>query len=168
MIKRELEKQVVEKFFQKKAIIILGARQTGKTTLVRKIARESGIKSLWFSGDDFIAREELGKHSISHLKSLIGNYKLLIIDEAQYINNIGLTLKLIVDNIPDVQVIAAGSSSFELLNAVNEPLTGRKWEYMLYPLSYQELINHFGIITEKGVLNHRLLYGCYPEIINNY
>ncbi len=167
MIKRELEKQIVEKFFQKKAIIILGARQTGKTTLVQKIARESGIEPLWFSGDDFIAREELGKHSISHLKSLIGNYKLLIIDEAQYINNIGLTLKIIVDNIPDVQVIATGSSSFELLNAVNEPLTGRKWEYMLYPLSYQELINHFGIISEKGVLNHRLIYGCYPEIINN-
>lgn len=165
MIQRELEKQLLNKFFQGKVIVLLGARQTGKTTLVKKIVRESGLDTVWFSGDDYIAREELGKHSISHLKSLIGPHKLVVIDEAQYINNIGMTLKIIVDQIPDIQVIATGSSSFDLLNAVNEPLTGRKWEYLLYPLSYNELVSHNDLISEKGLLNHRLIFGSYPEIV---
>lgn len=167
MIQRHIEKKIIEQLFKKKAIIILGARQTGKTTLVKKIAMQSGMDYLWLSGDDIVAREELGKHSISHLKSIIGKYKLVIIDEAQYVSNIGLSLKIIVDNMPDVQVIATGSSSFDLSNAVNEPLTGRKWEYMLYPISYSELLNYNGIIKEKGLLNHRLIYGTYPEIIDN-
>ncbi|MCF8357959.1 MAG: ATP-binding protein [Prolixibacteraceae bacterium] len=165
MIQRELEKQLTSKFFRGKVIVLIGARQTGKTTLVKKIVKKSGLDAIWFSGDDYITREELGKHSISHLKSLVGNHKLVIIDEAQYINNIGLTLKIMADHIPGIQVIATGSSSFDLLNAVNEPLTGRKWEYLLFPLSYNELINHYDPISEKGLLNHRLIFGSYPEIV---
>jgi predicted AAA+ superfamily ATPase len=92
---------------------------------------------------------------------------MLVIDEAQYIDNIGLTIKIIVDNIPDIQVIATGSSAFELANALNEPLTGRKFEYMLYPVSYNELVNHNGLIAEKGLLEHRLVYGSYPEIASS-
>ena len=167
MIERQLESIISDKLFQNKAIIILGARQTGKTTLVQKIVESVNFKTLWLSGDDYIAREELGKHSLSHLRSIIGKNKLVVIDEAQNVNNIGLTLKIIVDNIPDVQVIATGSSSFELANAVNEPLTGRKWEYMLYPVSYQELLNYKGVISEKGLLQHRMIYGCYPEIVSS-
>ena len=166
MIQRQIEKQIVERAYSGKAIIILGARQTGKTTLVNRVVDQIGIKALWFTGDDYITRESLGNHSVANIKSLIGEYKLIVIDEAQYINNIGLTLKIIVDNFKGVQVIATGSSSFELLNAVNEPLTGRKWEYLLYPLSYSELVNHYGIVHEKGLLNHRLVYGSYPEIVN--
>ena len=147
MIDRELEKNILKKLFKNKAIIILGARQTGKTTIARNIVNKTNIETLWLSGDDYIVREELGKHSVSHLKSIIGKHKMMVIDEAQYINNIGLTLKIIVDNIPGVQVIATGSSSFELANAINEPLTGRKWEYMLYPVSYRELLNYNGLIA---------------------
>lgn len=167
MIRRELEKEILSQLFQKKAIVIYGARQTGKTTLVKEIAVKSGVEYLWLSGDDYAVREELGKHSISHIKSIIGLSKLVIIDEAQNIDNIGLTLKIIVDNLPDVQVIATGSSSFELSNAINEPLTGRKWEFMLFPISIGELINYNGLIAEKGLLNHRLIFGHYPEIVTN-
>jgi predicted AAA+ superfamily ATPase len=166
MIQREIEKQIIKRAFSGKAIIVLGARQTGKTTLVKQIAAQIGVKALWFTGDDYISRESLENQSVANIKSLIGTHKLVIIDEAQYINNIGLTLKIIVDNMPDVQVIATGSSSFELLSAVNEPLTGRKWEYLLYPISYNELIKHYGIIHEKGMLKHRLVYGSYPEVVD--
>jgi uncharacterized protein len=166
MIQRELERQIIERAFSGKAIIILGARQTGKTTLLKRIVEKLKVEPLWFTGDDYNAREILSNHSIAHLKTIIGNSKLVIIDEAQYVSNIGLTLKIIVDNMPGVQVIATGSSSFELLNAVNEPLTGRKWEYLLYPLSYNELFDHYGIVHEKGMFQHRLVYGCYPEVVD--
>jgi predicted AAA+ superfamily ATPase len=139
----------------------------GKTTLVKSIIKSTNIETLWLSGDDYLVRQELGKHSLSHLKSIIGRHKMLVIDEAQYIDNIGLTIKIIVDNIPDIQVIATGSSAFELANALNEPLTGRKFEYMLYPVSYNELVNHNGLIAEKGLLEHRLVYGSYPEIASS-
>ena len=165
MIKRELETNIKEKFFQGKAIVLLGPRQTGKTTLVKKIITERPENTVWFTGDDYLTREELGKHSVGHLKSLIGDNTVVVIDEAQYVNNIGLTIKILVDNIPDLQVIATGSSSFELLNAVNESLTGRKWEYWLLPLGFRELRNHNGFIEERGLLEHRLVYGTYPEVV---
>lgn len=167
MIKRELESVINKKLFKGKAIVLLGPRQTGKTTLVKSIVQESNIETLWLSGDDYLARHELGKHSLSHLRSIIGKHKMLVVDEAQNIDNIGLTLKIIVDNIPDVQVIATGSSSFELGNVLNEPLTGRKFEYMLYPVSYYELVQHNGLIAEKGLLGHRMVYGSYPEVASS-
>ena len=98
---------------------------------------------------------------------MFGKNKIVVIDEAQKIENIGLTLKIIVDNLPDIQVIAIGSSSLELGNEVNEPLTGRKIEYFLYPISYEELINQHGSIKEKEQLSNRLIFGSYPEIINH-
>lgn len=167
MINRIISNNIKSQIFKNKVILVLGARQTGKTTLLRSIIQDLSEPYLWLNGDDFITREELSKHSISHLKSIIGNHKILIIDEAQYVNNIGLSLKLIVDNLPGVQVIATGSSSFDLLNTVNEPLTGRKWEYHLFPISYEELLRENGLIKEKGLLERRLIYGSYPEVINN-
>lgn len=91
----------------------------------------------------------------------------MVIDEAQRIENIGLCIKLIVDQIPDVKVIATGSSAFDLANRINEPLTGRKWEYHLYPFSFAEMVNHHGLLEERRLLNYRLIYGYYPEIVNN-
>ena len=99
------------------------------------------------------------------MKFLIGDSKTLIIDEAQRIENIGLCIKLISDNIKNVKVIATGSSAFELANKINEPLTGRKWEYHLYPLSFGEMVAHTSLLEEKRLLQHRLVYGYYPEII---
>ena len=101
------------------------------------------------------------------LKKQIGKRKFLIIDEAQRIENIGLVIKLIVDQLPGVKVIASGSSSFDLANKINEPLTGRKWEFMLYPLSVEEMSNHTSEREEKRLLSNRLLYGLYPDIVNN-
>ena len=91
----------------------------------------------------------------------------MVIDEAQRIEDIGLRLKLITDQINDVQLIATGSSSFDLANKINEPLTGRKWEYKIYPISFKEMVNHHGLLEEKRMLPHRLIYGYYPEIVNN-
>ena len=103
----------------------------------------------------------------ARFRQIIGRHKLFIIDEAQRIRNIGVKLKLITDQIPDVQLIASGSSAFELANQINEPLTGRKWEYHLFPCSFGEMVEHHGWLEEKRLLNQRLIYGYYPEVINN-
>ena len=105
--------------------------------------------------------------SSARLLNIIGDQTMVILDEAQRIKNIGLCLKLIYDQRPDIQLIATGSSAFELANRVNEPLTGRKWEYNLFPLSFSEMVQHHSLLTEKRLLYQRLLYGYYPEVVNN-
>ncbi|HRF25127.1 MAG TPA: AAA family ATPase, partial [Chitinophagaceae bacterium] len=112
-------------------------------------------------------RAFLEKPTSTLLKSLIGKNKTVIIDEAQRIENIGLCIKLITDNIKQVKIIATGSSAFELANKINEPLTGRKWEYHLYPLSFGEMVAHTNLLEEKRLLRHRLIYGYYPEIVTS-
>ena len=146
----------------------MGPRQTGKTTLLKEIVLLSTNETLWWNGDETDIRQILRNPNSTLLKSLIGKHKLLIIDEAQRIENIGLCIKLIYDNIEGVKVIASGSSAFELANKINEPLTGRKWEYFLYPISYKEMVDHHGLIEENRLLQHRLIYGYYPDVINNY
>lgn len=126
----------------------------------------SGKEHLHLSGDDSYIREALSNTSVATLKTIIGKTKILFIDEAQRIANIGLTLKLITDQLKGVQVIATGSSAFELSSQVNEPLTGRKYEFMLYPLSFGEMVNHHGFLTEKKLIEYRLIYGYYPEIVS--
>ena len=103
--------------------------------------------------------------NVAKLQTIIGNNELVVIDEAQKVDNIGLTLKLIVDNMPDVQVIATGSSAFELRNSLNEPLTGRKFEYQMYPVSCGEIMDTYGLFEERRTLENRLIYGSYPDII---
>jgi predicted AAA+ superfamily ATPase len=154
-------------FFRGKAIIITGPRQVGKTTLVNKLSDSVGEKTLWINGDEAGTNELLANATSTRLKALIGNNKLLVMDEAQKIDNIGLTLKLIVDNLKDIQVIVTGSSSLEIANNLNEPLTGRKFEYHLYPLSFGEMVNHTSEIEETRLLEHRMVYGYYPDVINN-
>ncbi|RPI16406.1 MAG: ATP-binding protein [Ignavibacteriae bacterium] len=165
MIKRFLEENIINSLNKGKAVIIIGARQVGKTTLVNSIVDTLNIKTLNLSGDEPFIREHLNQISLSELKAMIGNNKLLVFDEAQRITNVGLTLKLIVDNIKDVQVIATGSSSFELNEKIKEPLTGRKYEYKLYPFSFAEMVNESSILDEKNKLNQRLIFGYYPEIV---
>ena len=103
----------------------------------------------------------------TRLKNLVGQKTLVLIDEAQRVKNIGLTLKLFADQLKDIQVIATGSSAFELSNEINEPLTGRKYEYTLYPFSMRELSNEFGWLETNRLLEERILYGMYPEIVLN-
>ncbi len=167
MIKRTLEKSIIDNIDRNKAIIIIGPRQVGKTTLVKHIQKKLNKKSLYLNCDEIEVKNNLSTQSLSKLKDIIGDNKLLIIDEAQRIIDIGITLKLIVDNIPDVQLLVTGSSSLELSNIINEPLTGRKFEFYLYPFSSTELIAESGYLEEAKMLNKRLVHGFYPDVVNN-
>lgn len=167
MIARTVESQIKSKLFKGKVITLIGARQTGKTTLLKKILSEYKDDAIWLNADEYDIKERFSNPTSTSLKSLIGNKKIVIIDEAQKIEHIGIALKLLVDTYPEIQVIATGSSAFELQNKTNEPLTGRKFEFHLYPLSYGELVNHQTEIIENRLLKHRLVFGSYPEVINN-
>lgn len=147
-----------------KALIILGARQTGKTTLLNQLFKDN-TDTIWLSGDDPDVQNVFEKITSTRLKTLFAGKKLIIIDEAQRIADIGIKLKLITDQMKEVQLIATGSSAFELANRINEPLTGRKWEFQLFPLSFQEVANNHGLLEEKRLLSHRLVYGYYPEVV---
>lgn len=167
MITRTIETKLKERLFKGKAIVLFGARQVGKTTLVNKIITETGEKTLWLNGDEADVREMLTNTTSGRLKAFFGDNKIIVIDEAQRINNVGLTIKLITDQIKNVQVIATGSSAFELANSINEPLTGRKFEFNLFPFSFDELVKESNIMEEKRLLEHRLVFGYYPEIVMN-
>jgi len=165
MISRELEKQLVQHFFRGKIIMLSGARQVGKTTLIEMLLQKRKEKILYLNADETDVRELLTDTTSTSLKSIVGNHKIVFIDEAQRVKNIGITLKLFADQIKDVQVIVTGSSSFDLASEINEPLTGRKYEFMLFPLSFSEMVEHHGQLEEKRLLEHRLIYGYYPEIV---
>lgn len=147
-----------------KVIIIYGPRRVGKTTLLKKFL-EDKENFLFVTGEDIFIREFLASGSIERLKDFIGTKSLLVIDEAQYIPSIGLNLKLIVDHIPHVRVIATGSSTFDLAKEVGEPLTGRKQVLTLYPLAQLELNTVENIAQTKAHLESRLIYGSYPEVL---
>ena len=168
MICRRLLNIIREKLNHGKALIILGARQTGKTTILKELYKDFADKALMLNCDEPQVRSNLTNVSSSFLKQLTGNKKYILIDEAQRINNIGLTLKLITDELPDIQLIVTGSSSLDLANDINEPLTGRKFEYNLFPLSFGELIENNELIQTMGELERRLIFGSYPDVINNH
>lgn len=166
MINRAITNKVSEKLNTGKAILVFGPRQTGKTTLLHQIFdNKPGI--LWLNGDEADVQQLFEKGSSDRLRTIFGKNQTVIIDEAQRIANIGTSLKLITDEIRDKQVIATGSSSFELANRTQESLTGRKWEYFLFPVSFGEMVVHHGLLQEKRMIPHRLVYGCYPEVISN-
>lgn len=168
MISRTIQESIKQNLFKQKVILLIGARQIGKTTLLRELIKDCPEKSLWLNADELDIKQLLETANTStQLLQLFGDAKLIIIDEAQQVENIGLKLKLIIDTNPNLQVIATGSSAFDLLQKSNEPLTGRKKEYHLYPISFSEMVQHTSLLEEKRLLEHRLLYGSYPEVINN-
>ncbi|HAM97322.1 MAG TPA: ATPase [Marinilabiliales bacterium] len=167
MIVRAFNQTVQNDFFKEKVIVIIGARQVGKTTAVRDLINAQGEVAKYLNGDEADLYPIFKKPTSTQLKSLIGEAKILVVDEAHQIPNIGKALKLIVETFPDIQIIATGSSSFDIGNRVNEPLTGRKFEYQMYALSANELVSHFGILEEKRMLEHRLIFGTYPEIVTH-
>ncbi|MCL2709044.1 MAG: ATP-binding protein, partial [Defluviitaleaceae bacterium] len=150
----------------KKAVILLGARQVGKTTLLRAMFTERG-ETLWLNGDASNDRLLLTAQSAERLRVIIGRHKVLVIDEAQRVPDIGIVLKLIFDNMPDLKIIATGSSSLELSSKTSEPLTGRKRQFKLYPLSFSEMADHHGLLPEINLVPHRLIYGYYPDVVNS-
>ena len=166
MVERLLYKTIENKLFVGKIIILTGARQVGKTTLLKQLLRQKeGV--LWLNGDELQVQNLFANASADRLLSEFSNSKIVILDEAQRIENIGLRLKLIADSDSEVQVIATGSSAFELANKVNEPLTGRKWEYQMFPLSFGEMVAHHGKLKEMRMLPRRIIYGYYPEVVTN-
>ncbi|MCH7402573.1 ATP-binding protein [Belliella kenyensis] len=166
-ITRQIQHRITHKLQDEKAVIIFGPRQVGKSTLLKNHRDQFKSPIHWWNGDDADIREMLSNPSSTKLKTLIGNAKTIVIDEAQRIQNIGICIKIIVDNFPDVKVLATGSSAFELSNSIREPLTGRKWEYYLFPFSFAEMVNHSSFIEEKRMITHRMIYGYYPEIVLN-
>ena len=167
LIKRSIYQQIINNLFKGKAIIITGPRQVGKTTLLQAIMKESERKVLYLNCDEPDIRPLLESATSTSLKALIGDNALILIDEAQRVKNIGLTLKLLVDNFKEIQIIATGSSALELANKINEPLTGRKREYHLYPFSTAEMVVNTSVLQETRLLEQRMIYGFYPDIVNS-
>ena len=165
MYNRDLKETIEGKINKGKAIILIGPRQVGKTTLLKTIIDTK--EHLFLDGDDPTVRSLLNNPNTTQIRSIIGSNKIIFIDEAQRIAGIGLTLKIIIDQFKEVQLFVSGSSSFDLSNAINEPLTGRKWEYELYPISWEELENTEGYVSAEQQLENRILYGFYPDILNN-
>ena len=168
MIEREILNSIKKRFFQKKAFLLVGPRQVGKTTLLKQIIEEHNPEeTLLLNCDEPEILQMLNNVSSTELKNIIGNKKIVLIDEAQRIDNVGIALKLITDNIQNIQLVVTGSSAFDLRNRLNEPLTGRKFEYKLYPFSTAELMNASSFLEEKRLLEQRLIYGMYPDVVNN-
>ncbi len=148
-----------------KVVVVYGPRRVGKTTLIRRYAQEYDREALVVTGEDISVREYLESQSLSRLKALVGRRRTLIVDEAQYVRNIGLNLKLLADHVEDLRIIATGSSSFDLAQQTGEPLTGRKYTLLLLPLAQMELQEVEEAHETKAQLELRLIYGSYPEVV---
>jgi predicted AAA+ superfamily ATPase len=166
MVERHIQSSIQSQLGGGKAIVIMGARQVGKSTLLRQMLGERQ-DVIWLNGDDLDIQELFSSITSTRIRAILGSKRLLVIDEAQRISDIGLRLKLITDQVPDVQVIATGSSSFELASKVNESLTGRKREFRMYPLTFGEMVQHTQFLDEVRMIPHRMVYGYYPEVVCN-
>lgn len=167
MIKRIIEQQIKDCMFGGKAIILTGARQVGKTTLINQVLRDWLSETLILDGDDPITHNLLDRPNLEQLRQLIGKNRIVFIDEAQRIKDIGLTSKIIVDKLQPVQLVLSGSSSFDLMERVEEPLTGRKWTFLLNPVSWTEWQDNVGYYKAEQDLENRLIFGFYPDVLNH-
>ena len=163
MITRTITQNLVADCDNKKAIVVIGPRQVGKTTLIQKIVE--GKKTLFLNGDDPQTRLQLATANFQFLLQLVTDYDTIVIDEAQRIENIGVAVKMLIDAKLNKQFILTGSSSLDLGNQINEPLTGRKWEHQLFPLSWSEIKNHYSFANAYARLEEFLIYGMYPEVV---
>ena len=163
-IRRKIENSINKQLSSNKVIIIFGPRRVGKTVLLKQILEIVDEDYILLNGEDMEHQEVLKHRSTANYQRLLGNRRLLVIDEAQAIPEIGLNLKLMVDTIPDLRIIATGSSAFDLNNKMGEPLVGRKIEFNLFPFSQQELSQNEDFLTTKSKLEDRLIFGSYPEL----
>ena len=168
-IQRDLRAVLDSKIGKGKVLLLIGPRQVGKTTLLKNILNSvsSEKKVQFWNCDESDVRQFLSEANSAKLKSFVGNSDFIVIDEAQRVKDIGLTIKLLHDSFPNVQLAVTGSSSLDLSNSINEPLTGRKFEYNLFPFSTNELVNHTSMLEEMRLLKNRLVYGFYPDVVNN-
>ena len=168
-IQRDLKAVLDSKIGKGKVLLLIGPRQVGKTTLLKNILTSvsSEKKVQFWNCDESDVRQFLSEANSAKLKSFVGNSDFIVIDETQRVKDIGLTIKLLHDSFPSVQLAVTGSSSLDLSNSINEPLTGRKFEYNLFPFSTNELVNHTSMLEEMRLLKNRLVYGFYPDVVNN-
>lgn len=164
-IPRKLAKNITRFLRPNKVVVIYGPRRCGKTTFLTQYLTEIKEKYLFVSGEDINVQQYLGSQSITKLKNFVGDHTLLVVDEAHKVRNIGLNLKLIVDHTPGIRVIATGSASFDLSQQVGEPLTGRKFTLKLFPIAQLELVKIEKPYETAGLLEDRLIFGSYPEVI---
>lgn len=164
MIRRTIQSRLASQLGKGKVVVLYGARQVGKTTLLKALLPQ-GADTLWLDGDDAATAALFEQRNIALLQSRLGRYRTVVIDEAQRIPEVGIGLKMLADHLPELQVVATGSSAFELAGKVNEPLTGRKREFHLHPLSFGELAAHHGLLEEEKLLAHRMVFGHYPEVV---
>lgn len=164
MIHRDIAAVIGQLRKQGKAIVLIGPRQVGKTTLLKFLFKEQK-NALWLDGDDPILRERLKNAGTAFLKSLVANYTIVVMDEAQRIADIGLIGKQIVDQMPEVELFITGSSALQISGMTGEAMTGRKWSLQLLPISFHEMVEHHGLIDEVALLEKRLIFGYYPEIV---
>ena len=162
-----MAERIENALFKGKAIIVTGARQVGKTTMLEMILQKYQDKLLTLDGDDVTIQDLLNRPNTQQLKQIIGNKKLMFIDEAQRIPEVGLTSKIIIDKFKDVQLILSGSSSFDLYSRLNEPLTGRKWSFNLWPVSWEEWQKHVGYVKAEQDMENRMVFGFYPDVLNH-
>jgi len=165
MYQRTIKHSIKNKIGKGKAIVVVGARQVGKTTLIKDLLKNSDY--LFLDADDPSVRKILTNPNTEQIRRILGDHKIVFIDEAQRIEGIGISLKIITDQFSDIQLFVSGSSSFDLGNQLNEPLTGRKWEYELFPVSWEEFEMKEGYLKAEQQLENRLLYGMYPEVLND-
>lgn len=166
MIARKIESYILESLVPGKVVILLGARRTGKTVLLNKIVSMVSEPYIFFNGEDFEVQRLLENRTEANYEKILGTSRLLVIDEAQKIPEIGKILKLMVDSIPGLRVIVTGSSAFDLTGKLGEPLTGRNRTFRLFPLSEQELDPLYGLVEKRSALEERLVFGSYPEVIS--
>ncbi|OFZ55212.1 MAG: hypothetical protein A3D92_18490 [Bacteroidetes bacterium RIFCSPHIGHO2_02_FULL_44_7] len=165
MIQRKLEKTIEKWLFKGKLIILYGPRQVGKTTLSKRFVEKYGDKNSYINCEIIDNRVALENQNPSRIREFLGNGNFFVLDEAQKVKEIGTILKLLVDTYPDIQIIATGSSSFDLSNKINEPLTGRALEFILYPISFAEYVETYSMRDAQQKLEKLLRFGSYPDII---
>ncbi len=166
ILKRDLEKVVSNYLIPNKVLVITGARRVGKSVLLKNILNSVNEPFMLLNGESIDTIEQLNRRSVDNYKNLLQNNKLLIIDEAQKIPDIGIKLKLMIDEIDNLKIIVTGSSAFDIQNTLGEPLTGRKYDFILFAFSEKELLQINNTFQLKASLNHRIIFGNYPELIH--
>ena len=168
IINREIEEYLEAELLKErsKIMIIYGARQVGKTTLVQSILSKTDKKTLQINGDRLGNNNDISSRDLQKLESLVAGYDILFIDEAQRIPEIGMNLKILYDHLPNLKIIVTGSSSLDLSSSIKEPLTGRKRQFTLYPISFLELSHEYSNFDLKEILEDRMIFGSYPQILN--
>jgi len=166
ILARKITSSIIQNLKPNKVVVLLGSRRTGKTVLINSVLKELNEEHLFLNGDDFTTLSLFEPRTVEHFKSILGNIKLLVIDEAQQIPEIGKSLKLIVDSIEGIRILITGSSAFDIQNKTGEPLTGRKTTFYLYPFSQEEYNQTENIVETQSRLSERLILGNYPELMH--